>query len=256
MSKPKSNCVFCRQPNPLTKSHIWPDWLKRVLTSNATHHERIIGNFATFTPKAQTGPRSSEVKQGYVGSRKPRNTCIECNGKWMRLIEEATMPFITELLGGKPFLLSASNQRLLATFLCLVSMRVAASSNAPNAINTSERDHLRLRTEPPPNWQMWIARYVGDPLMDERFTPMHLSKSAVAETGLEYCNAQVTTVVIGHLCANLVSTPTKMVDGYEGIDLFRIWPAGDDIQFQNVPIIGETVVPWLHEAFAREYASR
>jgi hypothetical protein len=83
-----------------------------------------------------------------------------------------------------------------------------------------------------------------------------ISFKSSAEAGIEHCNSQITTVVIGQFCAHLISAPTVPIDGYEGIDLFRIWPTGSGIGIHSVPIIPQDWVPWLHEAFTRENASR
>jgi hypothetical protein len=246
----------------MTKSHIWPDWFKTILPPTATHHERIIGKFETFgaeRPRFKAPAFQRKLRQGRVGGRKPRNTCVKCNGGWMREIEEATMPFMRGLLlGHLPFLLPSFNQRLLASLLCLVSMRVAASSETKQAIPQADRDWLRHRYEPPANWRIWIARHRGPDHMDERFAPMHISGSPDVETGLEYCNSQVSTFVVGKLCAHLFSsTVWSRFDGYEGIELASIWPPSQlDIEMGAAPVVEQALIPWLHEAIGRELGSR
>jgi hypothetical protein len=59
MSKPVGKCVFCGGPG-LTKSHVWPEWAEAILPESATHHEQIIGQFHTFTPKVQ-GPALTHI---------------------------------------------------------------------------------------------------------------------------------------------------------------------------------------------------
>ena len=97
MSNPRGKCVFCGKSGKLTKSHVWPEWTEAILPATATHHEQVIGEFATFIPKVGGPPQFRKRKEGHVGTRKPRNTCKKCNGVWMRHIEEATMPFIPYL---------------------------------------------------------------------------------------------------------------------------------------------------------------
>lgn len=92
--------------------------------------------------------------------------------------------------------------------------------------------------------------------MDERFAPMHIAQSPKVKTGLEYCNAQVSTFVVGKLCAHLFSsTVWPRFDGYEGIELRSIWPPPQfDLEMSAVPIIEEGTIPWLHEAIGRSLA--
>jgi hypothetical protein len=172
----------------------------------------------------------------------------------MRLIEEAAKLDMPALLLAEPRLLSVDSQRSLAAFLCLVAMRVEFTSRSMRAIPQADRDWLRTRSEAPTYWKVWIARYDGSVRMDERFTAMQIASSPQVPVGVEYCNSQITTLVIGRLCAHLFSsTEWRDFSGYEGIDLRRIWPPNDaGIEVGFLPIIPESAVPWLHEAVARE----
>ncbi len=252
MSKPAGKCAFCGGPG-LTKSHIWPEWVEKFLPVPHTHHEQLTGQFATFVPTAAHPDFERRVKQGHVGTRKPRNTCVACNGKWMRTIEEATLPFMEQLLNGTPYLLETFSQRALATFLCLVTMRLELASTM-KPIPAAHRDWIRTHFEPPPGWQIWIAKYEGAPVMDERFMAIQIASSPDVPRGIEHCNTQVSTFVVGALCAHLYSsTVWDDFPGYEGAFISRIWPPHQfDIDTSLLPIISEPDVPWLHETIARD----
>jgi hypothetical protein len=252
MSKPKRNCVFCDKPIRLTKSHVWPEWAEAILPQTATHHEQITGRFNTFTPKAKGPAFRRNVRPGNVGKRKPRNTCGICNGGWMRLVEEATMPFMRPLLLGQWHLLTPNEQRALAALLCLVSMRLEFSGEM-RAIPKSDRDWLKKHSEPSANWQIWIASHEGEAKMDQQYTALQIASSPNFPRGVEHCNTQVTSLVIGHLYAHLFSsTVWRDFPGYEGIDLRQIWPLdGRNIVVSALPFIRDVDVPWLHETIAR-----
>jgi hypothetical protein len=254
MTKPTARCVFCGGIGNLTKSHVWPEWAEAILPQTATHHERIIGEFNTFIPKAKGPALWKKVRPGHVGTRKPRNTCLKCNSGWMRLIEEAAMGIMPPLLLGSARLLWPTEQRLLATFLCLVCMRVEFSSRDMRAIPAADHEWIMKRSEPPAHWKIWIARYSGKPRMDERYTAMQIASSPDVPSGVEHCNSQVSTLVVGKLCAHLFSsTAWRNFIGYEGVDLVQIWPPTTvPIEIANLPVILEEDVPWLHEAVARE----
>jgi hypothetical protein len=254
MSKPKGNCVFCGEAGSLTKSHVWPEWIEPILPRKATHYEQVIGGFTTFIPKSKRPAFRRKIRQGHVGTRKPRNTCVVCNGGWMRHIEEATMAFMPSLLLGKPFLLDTISQRLLATFLCLVSLRIEFSSQIARPAPVEDRDWLKMHFEPPPSWRIWIAKHKGNLRMDERYTGMQISSSPEGPSGVDFLNSQVTTLVVGEFCAHLFcSTIWTDFEGYEGIRLSRIWPPRQiDIDTLFLPVMPENAVPWLHEAIARD----
>jgi hypothetical protein len=255
VSRPATKCAFCGNTGA-TKSHVWPEWAEKILPPSATHHETIIGSFATFTPKVRGPALSKKIRPGHIGSRRPRNTCGECNRGWMRRVEEAVMSIMPNLLLGEASILTVFNQRLLAAFLCLVSMRIEASSHKMKVIPVSDRDWLIKNFEPPPDWKMWIARYDGN-ATEQRYSPMQIISSETETIGVEYCNTQVTTLVIGQLFAHLFSsTVWPSFPGYEGADLAPIWPPRQcDIELSDLPVITEAQVPWLHETIARELTS-
>jgi hypothetical protein len=252
MSRPPTICVFCGRTGA-TKSHVWPDWIAKVLPPNATHHETIVGSFTTFIPKARGQSLAKTVKPGHIGTRKPRNTCGECNNGWMKQIEESVMSIMQPLLFGDQFLLNVWQQRRLATFLCLVSMRVETSYHDMKVIPVADRDYLRKNLEAPPDWKIWIARYAGYKT-EQRYNAMQIMSHPTETIGAQYCNSQVTTLAIGKLLAYLFSsTVYPEYSGYDGIELAAIWPPRRlDIELNDLPIVTEAAVPWLHESLPRE----
>jgi hypothetical protein len=254
MSKPKGKCAFCGKPGDLTKSHIWPEWAEDILPETATHHEQVIGRLNTFEAKVQGPAFFRKTKQGHVGTRKPRNTCKKCNSGWMRLIEENTMPFLASLLLSQPRSLDLAEQQMLAALLCLVSMRLEVSwYDGPKAIPQSDLEAIMETPEPPANWKIWIAKYVGSQQMDQQHMPMQVASAPSVAAGVEYCNTQVTSLVVGKFYAHIFSsTVWKDFAGYNGADLVQLWPLKHRlIPVNSLPVVFEQEVPWLHETIAR-----
>jgi len=256
MSKPKGKCAFCGKPGDLTKSHIWPEWAEAILPQIATHHRQTIGEFHTFKPIAKGPEYFQKLRQGPVGARKPRNTCKKCNGDWMRLIEENTKPFLESLLLSKPYQLSLTEQQMLAALLCLVSMRLeVAWWDGPQGIPQCDREWLRENPEPPANWKIWIGKYIGSQMdiMDQQHTAMQIVSSSNDTIGTEYCNTQVTSLVVGQFYAHIFSsTVWKDFPGYDGADLVQLWPLTHRIiPVQSLPAIFEQEVIPLHETIPR-----
>jgi hypothetical protein len=204
MSKPAGKCVFCGG-RPLTKGHIWPDWIDSILGSTALGHIQEEGVFYTFTPRFPKTDFSLIGKHGSAGQRKPRNTCLTCNGGWMRHREELAMRPVTTLIRGERSLLSPLDQMATASLLCLISMRIEFLGTQ-RAVSPQERDYLRFNAIPSGSWHVWIARFDGptpyehwsrkyalrfDPKLNDRLDP-------------EHCNAYVTTYVLGKFCVHLV----------------------------------------------------
>jgi hypothetical protein len=206
-------CVFCGDRG-LTKGHVWPDWLGRVLPTTATHHEQEIGKFCTFEPKVPGPAYSKRLRQGQARSRKPRNTCLACNTGWMSTIENVAMPYMERLIQNAPFLLNTFGQRQVAALLVLMAMRREFLGTI-RVIQQSERDWLQEHHWPTENWKIWIGHYGGD-RGDENWSRIWCGQFGPEPTdkiGGDHCNVQVTTMVIGQLCAHLGYSSVTEIPG-------------------------------------------
>jgi len=202
--------VFCGKTG-VTKGHIWPDWLSKVL------------------------PR--------VG-----------NGGWMSQIENNSKAYATRLIHGAEHILDPKGQKALATLLCLITIRVEFTELNTLSVTSDDRTWLRENLEPPPLWQIWIARYIGNQLESHwcRHYGMQLVSSPDDHAGPGECNTQTTTLVLGQLCAHTFSSSVfPEFSGYKGT-LFKIWPiSGFDINTAALPPVGDDDVVSLSEALAR-----
>jgi hypothetical protein len=255
MSKPAGKCVFCGEGG-LTKGHVWPDWFGSVLPLAADVHENRTGEFFTFHPAVPGPPKTVRTKQGHAGSRKPRNTCINCNQKWMSGIEGFAKNFTAPLLTGHWTLLDIQAQFAISALMCLIIMRLEFLDPAMRAIPQADRDWLRTQREPAKHWRIWIAQYNGLRGGDHwsRYCGIQIASQQPTQVfGPAHCNTQTTTMVLGRLCVHAFSsTEWKEFDGYEGLQLSRIWPiAHPYINTASMPAVSDDVVLWLHEAVAR-----
>jgi hypothetical protein len=173
----------------------------------------------------------------------------------MSNVENFALPYAVPLIAGAPFLLDTIGQRAVANLLALIVMRIEFLDRVP-AISSWDRDCLRLRLWLSDNWHIWIARYVGENQNDNwsRTYALQLSSLPTDKVGPENCNAQVTTLVIGQLCAHIFySSVIEGYDTYEGITLARLWPHEPfDKQTAFLSALSDELVAELHEAFARE----
>jgi len=172
----------------------------------------------------------------------------------MSRIENNAISVGTKLIKGDEFLLDTEGQRKLAAFLCLMAMRLEFLGRM-RAIPPSDRVFLKDHGEPPGLWTIWIAGYRGENADEHwsRYCGMQIGSTPAEKVGPDYCNTQVTTMVIGKLCAHLFSSTETPILGYEGIRLMRVWPLTDlDMNTRFLPTIPENAILWLHEALARE----
>jgi hypothetical protein len=247
-------CVFCGGTGSLTKSHIWPHWFGRIVTTRATHHEQEIGKFHTFNPQVPGPAYSKRLRQGPAGSRKTRNTCLACNTGWMSTIESKAKPHMVPLIQGERLVLNASGQRRIAALLILIAMRIEFLPGSARVIPQLERDWVRCNQTPTEQWSIWIGHYGGADSEGNwsQTGYAQLEPQATDNVGLQYCNLHVTTMVIGRLCAHLGYSSVTKFPGYDGISLPQLWPSEYfNLDTSSLPSMSEADVLQLHEEFAR-----
>jgi hypothetical protein len=253
MPKPGGKCVFCGR-GALTKGHVWPNWISKILPVTASHHDLMVGKFETFTTMLPGPEYSVKQRQGSARQRKPRNTCKCCNGGWMSLIETAAIKPMTPLIHGIDIPLRIDDQRALAALLCLINMRLEFLGDF-RAIPASDRDAIRNTGLPPPGWCIWLAKFTGEKgeeLVSRYCAMMSGVLTPPKDVGPELCNTQATTLVIGKLCAHLFRSSFVPFIEYDGARLTKIWPlTGYDIQSRFMPTISDQAVVSLAESLAR-----
>jgi hypothetical protein len=233
---------------------VWPDWINGILPVAATHHEQIGGKFETFTSTIPGPGYSIKAHHGHARTRKPRNTCKRCNGGWMSKIEGAAISPMTPLILGTDIPLRMGDQRAIAALLCLINMRLEFLG-ALRAIPASDRSAIRETGLPPAGWCIWLAKFIGDKGDDfvSRYSGLMAGMLTPPENiGPEYCNTQVTTMVLGKLCAHLFRSSFVPFIEYDDVRLTKIWPlTGYDVQSQFMPTISDRGVLSLAEALPR-----
>jgi hypothetical protein len=145
----------------------------------------------------------------------------------MGKLQERAKPILTPLLLGEQPTLAASDQRLIAAWITMVTMVYEFSDPATVAISQAERTTFMNTGEPPANW--WIA--IGN---------LKNTHRQIAHTGAvmfsgkrpnplsEKLNTQVTTGAIGRLIFQAFSSGFTTIDltgtTTFGLGLTRIWP--------------------------------
>lgn len=254
MSKPAGKCVFCGGA-PLTKGHIWPDWIDRALGITAQGHLQEEGLFETFSTQLPKNDYALIDRQGSAGQRKPRNTCLACNGGWMSRMEDSAKRPTARLIRGERQFLSPVDQIAVAALLCLISTRIEFIGTQ-RAVSAQDRNWLRLARMPSASWKIWIAKFIGPNPYEHWSRKYALRLDPVPSDPIdpENCNIYVSTYIIGQLCAHLVYCPIdRLFGGYEGVHLTDIWRPGNFyIDTLFMPIFDDLkTVTHLHETVAR-----
>jgi hypothetical protein len=227
-------CTFCGKPGKMTKQHIWPKWLSKIRSPNATSHTQVTGQFLT-RPDQDSRPIAQKIHQGHAGSRKIKNVCQTCNNGWMSQFEEAAKDAAVPLILDREFSLTPYQQRELARWFALMTMMVEFTDPATAALTVEDRNFLKIHHDPPQTFKMWIGRYIGKHPEQHwcRHTGMNMSLMPEASDDPYKCNTQVTTIVLGALCIHTYSsTVDPDFPGYVGAPIEQIWP------------VREQTIPW------------
>lgn len=251
--RPQGRCVFCRG-RELTKQHIWPKWLKKINQPEVTSHSQVKVS-ATYVAGAPAV--RAKTHQGHSGSRTARKVCKKCNNGWIERLEERIRHPVTSLMAGKPIVLESGTQRDVAAWITLVTMMVEFTD--PPSLASPRTDYIRFYESghPPDHWKVWLARHGGGSPGDHvvRHFGMQLSEFPDVRVEDHKCDTQVTTFVIGHLCAHsFCSSVISGVgdDDYALSDLPQIWPStGEAMDWARVHQLTDRGVISLASALVR-----
>src|SRR4051794_23390312 len=98
-------CAFCGADEKLTKEHLWSRWIRE--------HRPEIGEL----PHVREGSdQPREVFTTQTFELTVRAVCADCNGGWMRQLEEAVRPFIAGMIVGRGRDLATGGQTAMATW--------------------------------------------------------------------------------------------------------------------------------------------
>jgi hypothetical protein len=165
---------------------------------------------------------------------------------------------MSALISGQLVLLTPVDQWLLSALLCLITIRLEFTNLEMQGVPVADRRQLMSTGYPPfDTWRIWIARFGGANPEDHwsRHFGMQVVSSPKEIFRPHKCNTQVTTMVIGQLCAHLVSSSVMPIPaGYTGVELTAIWPPSDfGIDSRAIPFLEDAEIVHLHESFAASF---
>ena len=202
-----------------------------------------------------SNPMHASVKQhqGHSGTRTARKICKKCNNGWIERLEERIRAPLTEIIVGESVVLDTELRHDIASWLALVTMM--AEFMDPNTISIPPSDYQFLcnNGQPPAEWKIWIARYVGN--RHDRWVLLHYGMQLAEFPDVlvepHKCDTQVTTFVIGQLCVHTFRSTILGVSGAFGYNVPNmpcIWPPSeDDIGWPDVRELSDVGVQSLSQ---------
>jgi hypothetical protein len=153
------SCAFCRSDAPLTKEHLWPDWVSNVVVipGDVTHRQRFVTAGENPTIREYSRP-PWRVKVGAV--------CAECNNGWMSRLESEAKRHAESILLGRAgtthraaqmtLAMWATVKVLIAEYTVPPEMRFVPSEHYSLVYNA--RDTFELPSE---SFEVHTAAYGG-----------------------------------------------------------------------------------------------
>jgi hypothetical protein len=143
----KPGCLFCGSV-PLTREHLWPDWLRR--------EARIKGRWPHRLQQEEDGYETRDQEfEAPPFNQQVRAVCGDCNGGWMSDIEAAAKPIFQQLIYARGRRLHRAEQRTLASWALLKAIVFDELHPKERVVPTVHREHL-YRHRQPPTEGLWV----------------------------------------------------------------------------------------------------
>ena len=144
----------------MSRTHIWPDWLGRLLPFGDAHSEESKHSPAFTAGSSAPTSYSHKMKQGSVFSLKPFVACETCNTGWMAKFEDEMVKFSKPIFtSNDPLRLNDRQVQILSVWLSLIVI-LAEYIKLPGssiAISAGDRNFIRSHLTPPENWSIFYA---------------------------------------------------------------------------------------------------
>src|SRR6266852_2905824 len=135
---PRANeCIFCSR-RPLTREHIWPQWLHPYVLCDLTSYQFDM-QFVHETHSERTQKKSG----GDPRNRPVRVVCAGCNGGWMSRLQQTAKPLLIPLVTGQAVRLDAQAQQVIAVWCAMSVMTAEFLSHDRQAISLDERRSIK-----------------------------------------------------------------------------------------------------------------
>lgn len=239
LGRKAGKCIFCGGTG-LTRTHIWPAWLARILDGRQSNSriENIFKETAIIPGSIEKDERSRR-RQGGVFSPKPYLTCETCNTGWMRRFEDEMLKFSKPIfLGSEPVTVDRVQMRVVAVWISIITILAEYQNKTRESVSISsdERAYLKKYLMPPPTWSIFVVSLDG-PRWHTNYR--HHSRVVVdfsqwseylaAFADAKVANTQISSFGIGKLFFQVFSCPYfRWVDGFnktaKAHKLIQLWP--------------------------------
>lgn len=226
----QDSCVFCGSTAPLTREHVFGQWVSRLgLDGSAVRHKagplnRLGQDLGTRPPYQQT----------------VKNFCAACNNGWMSKLEAVAQRTLTPLILGQAGTISVEDQAALAAWAqktALTAMLVSSEDARADGYGLPATEYAGLYARrdsmrPLDASTFWLGKYDGTPgFWSVRVTPLSVRMAGIPEPSLPHAYAM--TIVLGQLVLHGLrfTSPAMAIDVAMDLGMPQLWPPLESVSF-------------------------
>ena len=222
------SCAFCGSPGPLTREHVFGQWVSRIGLDLAPmrHHAGPLN--ALPRDMGEQPPFRQTVK----------SFCAPCNNGWMSNLETVAQRVLTPLILDEPGTITLEDQAAIATWVqktALTAMLLSSKEQRENGYGLSPSEYRALYErrelmQPLEFSQFWVGRFKGiNGFSAVRVTPLTVRIPGFPEPALPQGYAM--TVVVGALLLHGVrfTTPGLQADTTTDLGMPQLWPSDTSV---------------------------
>ncbi len=145
-------CVFCGG-EPVTKEHLWSDWIRELLTDKTATHRHVREQLEGKAQTWEAPPFTAVV----------RCVCEGCNSRWMSDLETEAIPHLKPLIQGKRRIVGSKAQGAIARWAYLKVLMFdqwRGADGKPVVERQRYADFMRDHV-PPERTRVVVAAYLG-----------------------------------------------------------------------------------------------
>jgi hypothetical protein len=219
-----ATCVFCGG-TPVTREHLWPDWLRREVEIRQSFGHRIeqeADGVETRDITFTTPPFNQVVKA----------VCASCNGGWMSTIEANAKPILQDLSYAKGRTLDPDDQRKLANWASLKACVFDELHPNERAVPVEHRQRLyTYKHSPATGVAVWLGTYEALEVGHYAYQALKVGRDSLPDP--EEPNIYTVTITAGALIVQVAGSllPELSFDDLDfppELHVAKIWPANEN----------------------------
>lgn len=234
----RRTCAFCGAWGPLTKEHVFGDWLSRLgLDSEPAVHR--AGPLNRLGKDLGTGP---------MFARTVRNICSTCNNGWMSTLEQIAQHALRPLILGEPSGIAPGQQGALARWAqktVMIAMLVSSEAERSAGYGLAESEYralyeLRDQSHPLPASTLWIGRYTGTRQAAVWVTPFAIHLDGLPEPA--HPHGYAATIAVGQLIIHgtRFTAPGMDLELSTRQGMSQLWPPNEPVEWPQGLAVDET----------------